>query len=654
MNPVLPATPTPGSPAQPTVITDRQSVITLLERMALVETKLFERPSDAMLTGTIDRVRRGIFRLVVMGEVKKGKSSFINALCGLPGLVPVHSDVATSTLFKISYGPKVRYTVCWEIEGIPSREISPAELPAYGTEAGNPGNAKQVGHIAVEAPARVLQDGLVIVDTPGIGGLYAKHREITYRHAPDADAVFFVTDSVESPLGSEELSFLAELRKITGNLVFIQTKAEVGRQAAQQRMANNLAILEHAGFPRAGLRYFCLSSRLKTDADQAAGTDPEGAREDLADSGFPALLQEFQARLIRQKEINLCTTALSRARERLTLLETEAADKRRVTEADTKEKRDAIQRELEAAQAAIRTWETERQPGLLREFADSLNGLKIDLNTSLAQKFKPGGDIAEAIEHQLAKATDAQAMYAMVNPLAEEARAEASQVLVLATRRLHEGVTRLVGALADKAGAQIALKLDPHDEHAAEASDTGQTALAALAQKAEDRQVFEKAKMGFFGGMAAMTMASMAGGLIGSVVPVVGTILGSSLGVAIAGLWGSALTLEHRRKQQAESAKREIMGAINQLLGSAQLAASAELSKAAVAAESAATATLRSAVADIKERLDRRVKELAARHRQTEAQLGEERGRNKAIETTLARLRQELQLRTAALNAPQS
>ena len=58
------------------------------------------------LTPVMERFDLGIFRLVVMGEIKKGKSSFINALLGEPNLLPTASDVATSTVFKLIYRRK--------------------------------------------------------------------------------------------------------------------------------------------------------------------------------------------------------------------------------------------------------------------------------------------------------------------------------------------------------------------------------------------------------------------------------------------------------------------------------------------------------------------------------------------------------------------
>jgi hypothetical protein len=79
-----------------------------MERLAQLEGKIKNSPVDESFLANAKLTGLGIFRLVVMGEIKKGKSSFINALTGTENLVPVHSDVATSTIFKIHYGPVVK------------------------------------------------------------------------------------------------------------------------------------------------------------------------------------------------------------------------------------------------------------------------------------------------------------------------------------------------------------------------------------------------------------------------------------------------------------------------------------------------------------------------------------------------------------------
>jgi hypothetical protein len=635
-------TPTPAVPRkspnpQPAGV-DRNTVATFMAQVALTEKKVLSREPDKAFNDSITRVQLGLFRLVVMGEIKKGKSSFINALCGIPGLVPVHSDVATSTVFKIRHGKELRYTVYFQKDdsGTETKKvITPAELADYGTETGNPDNWKKVDFIAVEAPSAILSNGLIILDTPGVGGLYAKHREITYRHAPSADAIFFVTDSVESPIGREEVAFLKELKKVTTNITFVQTKSEGGAEAVKKRMTNNLGILrESAGFTDEQLRYFCISSKLKTDGDTAHDL------EDFKDSGFDPLMRYLQNTLIERKEINICYTAMKRTGERLAILENEVSSKRRLSEADTEEKRSSIQQELNTAQVALRTWESEKQPMLLNEFARALGELKTNITTSLNLKIRPTGELAEAAEAKLASCANAKMMYDLVRILVADARSGVSQALLASIEELRNETTRLTSALAQKAGSQLALELGlTHAD--VDLSHTSQASLTALAAKAQKDNFFEAAKTGMYGGMAGVAMASIVGGIVGSVVPVVGTIIGSTIGMAVAGIWGGSLTLEHREKQQAEQARREIMAFINQILSGASVAATAELSKAATDFEFAARDAIRRIITETKQQLDSRVKDLAQRRHQTEAQLAQERKTNETAAAALQQLRQQ-------------
>ncbi|MBI4639790.1 MAG: dynamin family protein [Candidatus Tectomicrobia bacterium] len=88
--------------------------------------------TDDQLRSYAQNVSLGLFRLVVMGEIKKGKSAFINALLRSENLVPVHSDVATSTIYKIRFGKEVTYTVYFNqkdsAEPLRKQLISPQDL----------------------------------------------------------------------------------------------------------------------------------------------------------------------------------------------------------------------------------------------------------------------------------------------------------------------------------------------------------------------------------------------------------------------------------------------------------------------------------------------------------------------------------------------
>ncbi len=278
-----------------------QELIQSLDQALDMESRLLKSPVASEKRARLQQWGRGDFTLVVMGEVKKGKSSFINALLRIENLLPVSSDVATSTIYRVVYAPERRYTVHF----LPSSGKAPltlesADVATYGTEKGNPRNQLDVDYIEVGCPSDFLASGTVIIDTPGLGGLYGRHRQITWDYVPKADAVFFVTDSVESPLGKLELDYLEEIRGITPHLYFVQTKcAAVDREAREARKENNLDILARSlSLPRDEIVYFLLDCTLMTLYLQ------DGDEEDLEASGYATLL-DYIDQVLRRDKVNL-------------------------------------------------------------------------------------------------------------------------------------------------------------------------------------------------------------------------------------------------------------------------------------------------------------------------------------------------------------
>ena len=92
--------------------------------------------------------------------------------------------------------------------------------------------------IEVDVPARFLPANVRILDTPGLGALYAAHAQITHRFVPHADAVLFILDS-QAPIGEPEVQLVAKLLEVTRSIFFVQTKIDLFqrdvRQEIQQR-----------------------------------------------------------------------------------------------------------------------------------------------------------------------------------------------------------------------------------------------------------------------------------------------------------------------------------------------------------------------------------------------------------------------------------
>lgn len=222
-----------------------------LETTALIDS-LTERgrefdlpqPPEA-LAAYRQRLFEGRYKVLVVGEAKRGKSTFVNALIGRD-LLPTDVDVATSQVFHVTPAPHAAFRLRFEDDS--AREIAAEDLARFGSQVvadseGVPQLNELIRWIEVEGPISFLPKGVSILDTPGLGALYTAHAQITHRFIPLADAVIFVLDSGQ-PILQEEIDFIESILGVTGDIFFIQTKIDLyGREHWQATQRRNEEIL---------------------------------------------------------------------------------------------------------------------------------------------------------------------------------------------------------------------------------------------------------------------------------------------------------------------------------------------------------------------------------------------------------------------------
>src|SRR5262245_3427609 len=122
------------------------------------------------------------FQVFVVGEFKQGTSSLVNALLNAP-VCPVDDDIATSVPTAVGFGETAAAAVLRDPGGDPSdpdrrplRDPIPIEdVARHVTEGAEPDGEHRVVSVEVTLPRKLLADGLVLVDTPGVGGLGSAH-----------------------------------------------------------------------------------------------------------------------------------------------------------------------------------------------------------------------------------------------------------------------------------------------------------------------------------------------------------------------------------------------------------------------------------------------------------------------------------------------
>ncbi|MCU1366574.1 MAG: hypothetical protein JWN39_2213 [Ilumatobacteraceae bacterium] len=177
-------------------------------------------------TAAVARLRRPNTVVCVVGEFKQGKSSLINALLGQE-LCPVDDDLATSAITLLRFGDE-QTAVVRRKEGDKdvSESVPVGSIKDWVSEIGNPGNLKRVERVEMTCNSTLLKQGLVVVDTPGMGGLGAGHAAATLGFLPFADGLVFVSDA-SAELSAPEIAFLKQARELCPTVLFVLTKIDL-------------------------------------------------------------------------------------------------------------------------------------------------------------------------------------------------------------------------------------------------------------------------------------------------------------------------------------------------------------------------------------------------------------------------------------------
>ncbi len=162
------------------------------------------RPALATI---IERLETNAFEIAVFGRVSSGKSSLLNHIVG-QDLLPVGVNPITAVPTRLAYGPEPRATA-WFADRKP--EQFPIErLAEFVTEQHNPANLQHVTRIVVELPAERLREGVVYVDTPGLGSLATSGAAETRAYLPRCDLGVVLIDA-GSTLTEDDLATIQTL-----------------------------------------------------------------------------------------------------------------------------------------------------------------------------------------------------------------------------------------------------------------------------------------------------------------------------------------------------------------------------------------------------------------------------------------------------------
>jgi predicted GTPase len=188
---------------------DRQFVINSIQNLKYLDSvsKTLDLPTQD-IKHALARLENRDLSVVVVGEFKRGKSTFINALLGRD-LLPSDILPTTATINRIRFGATPSATVRFK-DGS-SISISLDELATYVTKLTSAAEtiSNRVQEASIYYPLHYCQNGVEIIDTPGLSDDDSM-TEITLSVLNRTEIAIMVTSAI-SPFAESEGVFLTDV-----------------------------------------------------------------------------------------------------------------------------------------------------------------------------------------------------------------------------------------------------------------------------------------------------------------------------------------------------------------------------------------------------------------------------------------------------------
>lgn len=350
-------------------------------------------PLDAERSSAIRRAANDLdalaFNVAVIGEFNRGKTTFVNALLGRSDLLAAAPLPNTATITRISAteaGAQEYFRVVFRdpahatLTGLDLKDLDRYVSDATTSKSGaGPGNAVERVELFLDSDF-LRRNGIVLIDTPGLGAISKAHQDVTERLIPTVHAALFVF-MLDPPLGATEIAFLQF------SMAYVQRFLFVMNDKHNVLLHNPTDAADVIAYAKREL------AAVGVEAPIIVGLNPGGYLRGT-DSGFDTfwpILAEF---LIAGRGRALLTDALHKAAQHVSTLRASLDHRLLDLEQQTSVLR-AEQRQIQARAAELQT----RQSALQ-------NQVDVELNEIVALILADVDGLAVQIDRDVSNAID--------------------------------------------------------------------------------------------------------------------------------------------------------------------------------------------------------------------------------------------------------
>lgn len=181
------------------------------------------------LTVLKENVEKGLFSIVIVGEFSTGKSTFLNALMGKK-ILPSFSKETTATVNYLRHtseapnGEKgIVYYKNGKTEILPSLDVDVIEKVV--STRGDKDVVSDIAHVDLYLDSKFLENGVVLVDSPGLNGIKEGLGEITLNQIKQSYASIFMFNC-EQPGSKSNFEILKDVKENSSSIFFILNKID--------------------------------------------------------------------------------------------------------------------------------------------------------------------------------------------------------------------------------------------------------------------------------------------------------------------------------------------------------------------------------------------------------------------------------------------
>lgn len=235
----------------------KSKILNLLEKSANF---LSENQSEQQAESVLDlynQVQKGIFSIVVVGEFSAGKSTFLNALMGNRYL-PSTSSETTATVNFLKHNDQAQNGEGLRVYYKDGREVTHTEASFENIEnfVSTKGEnvAQTISKVDLYLNSKFLEDGVTLVDSPGLNGIASGHREVTESQIERSHASIFMFKA-QQPGSKSDFEFLSHLKSKCNNIIIVLNQIDSINEDEQslETVISNLKKSYKTQFPEENL-----------------------------------------------------------------------------------------------------------------------------------------------------------------------------------------------------------------------------------------------------------------------------------------------------------------------------------------------------------------------------------------------------------------